>query len=75
MAVLDIQNFPDLLARRIRALARRDRRSFAQEMIHLLTQAVEEPTHSIRELRGLGKAARRKQDAEAHVAAERDTWD
>ena len=76
MATLNIKNVPDALYRRLQARARRERRSVAQEVIHLLSSAVERPTSgSIRELRGLGKTAWRARDAWAHVAAERDTWD
>ena len=48
----------------------------AQEVIHLLTQAVEETdTQSILELRGLGKELWKGIDAAAHVDAERRSWD
>jgi hypothetical protein len=48
----------------------------AQEVIHLLTQAVEEAnTQSILELRGLGKELWKGIDATAHVNTERRSWD
>jgi plasmid stability protein len=76
MATLNIKNVPDTLYRKLQARARRERRSVAQEVIHLLSGALEQPTPvSIRELRGLGKDAWRARDASAHVAAERDAWD
>jgi len=42
MATLNVKNLPDPLYRKLQARARRQRRSLAQEVIHLLTQAVEE---------------------------------
>jgi len=75
MATLNIKNLPDALYRKLQARARREHRSVAQEVIHLLGCAVEEPAPlSIRELRGLGKAAWQNVDAAAHVATERATW-
>jgi plasmid stability protein len=74
MAVLSIKAFPDALARQIRARARQEHRSMSQEVIQLLSSAVEQPSHSILELRGLGKAAWNDTDAAAHVAAERESW-
>ena len=76
MANLNIKNLPDPLHRKLQARARRQRRSVAQEVIHLLTQAVEEAdTHSILELRGLGKELWKGSDPTAHVNAERRSWD
>jgi plasmid stability protein len=76
MATLNVKNLPDPLYKKLQARARRQRRSVAQEVIHLLTQAVEEPaTQSILELRGLGKELWKDIDAAAHVNAERRSWD
>jgi plasmid stability protein len=76
MATLNVKNLPDPLYKKLQARARRQRRSVAQEVIHLLTQAVEEPdTQSILELRGLGKELWKDIDATAHVNAERRSWD
>jgi plasmid stability protein len=76
MATLNVKNLPDPLYKKLQARARRQRRSVAQEVIHLLTQAVEEPdTQSILELRGLGKELWKGIDAAAHVNAERRSWD
>ena len=76
MATLNVKNFPDPLYRKLQARARRQRRSVAQEVIHLLTQAVEEAdTQSILELRGLGKEIWKGIDATAHVNTERRSWD
>ncbi len=56
MATLNLKNFPDALYEHLRARARRERRSIAQEVIHLLAQAVEPAAaRSIMELQGLGK--------------------
>jgi plasmid stability protein len=76
MATLNIKNLPDTLYRKLQARARREHRSVAQEVIHLLSRAVTPPEEvSIRELRGLGKAGWRARDAVTHVATERATWD
>jgi plasmid stability protein len=76
MATLNVKNLPDPLYKKLQARARRQRRSVAQEVIHLLTQAVEEPDpQSILELRGLGKELWKGIDAAAHVNAERRSWD
>jgi plasmid stability protein len=76
MATLNVKNLPDPLYRKLQARARRQRRSLAQEVIHLLTQAVEEAdTQSILELRGLGKELWTGVDATAHVDIERRSWD
>ncbi len=75
MATLNLKNFPDALYEKLRARARRERRSVAQEVIHLLAQAAG-PTvpHSIMELRGLGKECWQGVDPVEHVRAERDSW-
>lgn len=72
MATLNVKNLPDPLYRKLQARARRQRRSVAQEVICLLSQAVEEAdTQSILELRGLGKEPWKDVGASAHVATER----
>jgi len=76
MATLNVKNLPDPLYRKLKARARRQRRSVAQEVIHLLSQAVEDAdAQSILELRGLGKELWKGVDASAHVATERRSWD
>lgn len=48
----------------------------AQEVTHLLENALDEPEPlSILELEGLGQELWHDQDAGAHVARERDSWD
>ena len=63
MATLTIKNLPDGLYRKLKARAKRERRSVAQEVTILLTQALEPPaTRSILELGGArqGTMARRR---------------
>jgi plasmid stability protein len=76
MATLNIKNMPDPLYRRLRARAKRERRSIAQEVIRILDDALSEPQSlSILELEGLGQEVWRGVDAGAHVEAERRSWD
>ena len=76
MATLNLKNFPDPLYERLQVRARQERRSLAQEVIHLLEQAVGPSTpRSILELRGLGKDSWEGIDPAAYVRAERDSWD
>src|SRR6266481_2823351 len=56
MAVLNIKNLPDSLYRKLQARAKRQHRSVAQEVTHLLSDALEMPKPlSILDLKGLGK--------------------
>ena len=76
MATLNVKNVPDGLYRRLQAHARRQRRSVAQEVVHLLSRALEEPeSRSILELKGLGKERWHRVDAARHVVRERRSWD
>ena len=76
MATLNIKSLPDPLYRKLKALARRERRSVAQQVIVLMSRALEErPELSILGLRGLGKEAWQHVDATAHVELERRSWD
>lgn len=76
MATLNVKNLPDALYRKLQARARRDRRSVAQEVTHLLSEALEEPKAlSILELKGLGKDLWKGIDAADHVRRERASWD
>lgn len=76
MATLNIKNLPDSLYRKLRTRAKRDRRSVAQEVIHILSQATEEPSPlSILDLKGLGKEIWRDVDPAVFVEQERRTWD
>jgi plasmid stability protein len=76
LATLNIKNLPDSLYRKLQARAKRDRRSVAQEVTHLLSEALEESKPlSILELRGLGKELWKDVDVASHVRIERASWD
>ena len=76
MATLNVKNLPDGLYRKLQARARRERRSVAQEVTQLLSDALEtRKPLSILELRGLGKEIWRGIDAADYVAHERESWD
>lgn len=76
MATLNIKNVPDSLYKRLQARAKKQRRSVAQEVIHILSEATErsEPL-SILDLEGLGKELWEGIDAAEYVEAERRSWD
>lgn len=76
MATLNIKNLPDSLYEALKARAESQHRSIAQEVTHLLTEALgqREPL-SILELQGLGKELWAGIDAEDHVERERASWD
>jgi plasmid stability protein len=74
--VLNIKNLPDSLYKKLRARAKRQHRSIAQEVTHLLSDALETPTPlSILDLKGLGKEHRKEVDVAAHIERERTSWD
>jgi plasmid stability protein len=69
MATLNVKNLPDGLYRKLKARAKRGRRSVAQEVTVLLSEALERAAPlSILDLQGLGKELWRDIDAEDHVA-------
>lgn len=75
MATLNVKNFPGALYRKLQARARRQHRSVAQELTHIVTEVLERPAAlSILELKGLGKERWTGVDPAAHVATERDSW-
>ncbi|HEV2626345.1 MAG TPA: hypothetical protein VGV62_14765 [Xanthobacteraceae bacterium] len=75
MATLNVKGLPDALYRKLKARAKRERRSIAQEVTVLLAHALEPPApRSILELRGLGKELWHGIDAVSHVASERAAW-
>jgi plasmid stability protein len=76
VATLNVKDFPDPLYRRLRKRALAQHRSIAQEVTHLLSEALEprEPL-SILALRGLGKERWAGIDAAKLVDAERNSWD
>ena len=76
MATLNIKNMPDGLYRKLQARAKRQHRSVAQEVTHILSEAVDEGDRpSILELKGLGMDAWTDIHPSAHVDAERRSWD
>lgn len=76
MATLNVKNLPDALYRKLQARAKRERRSVAQQVTHILSEVLETPKPlSILELRGLGKEYWQGVDAAAHVEHERAAWD
>jgi plasmid stability protein len=76
MATLNIKNLPDPLYRKLQARAKRQRRSVAQEVTQMLSDALDSPKAlSILDLRGLGKDLWKGIDAAAHVDRERASWD
>jgi len=76
MATLNIKNLPDALYRKIQARAKRERRSVAQEVIHILSQVTDQATPlSILDLQGLGREVWRGVNAAPYVDKERHGWD
>ena len=76
MATLNVKNFPDGLYKKLQARAKRDRRSVAQEVTHVLSEALQASKPlSILDLQGLGKAHWQGLGAAAHVRRERASWD
>jgi plasmid stability protein len=76
MATLNIKNLSDTLYEKLQARAKREHRSVAQEVTHLLCNALETPASlSILELQGLGKELWQDIDPAAHVERERASWD
>lgn len=76
MATLNIKSVPEKLYSRLKARARRERRSISQEVLRILDEATRPPeTVSILELRGLGKEIWKGIDPAVHVNEERGSWD
>ena len=76
LATLNVKNLPDSLYRKLQARAKRERRSVAQEVAHILSEALESSKPlSILELQGLGKEHWQSVDAGTHVERERAEWD
>lgn len=75
MAVLNIKNLPDRLYKKLQARAKRQHRSVAQEVTHLLEEALRTAKPlSILGLQGLGKGHWTGIDAAKHVERERASW-
>jgi hypothetical protein len=76
MAILNIKNFPDALYKKLQARAKRQHRSIAQEVTHLLGESLETPKPlSILDLKGLGKEYWKGVDPSKHIKQERSSWD
>jgi plasmid stability protein len=75
VATLNVKNLPDPLYKKLKARAKAERRSVAQEVTVLLGEALAEPKKlSILDLQGLGKEIWKGIDAAEYVARERDSW-
>jgi plasmid stability protein len=75
MAVLNVKSFPDPLFRKLQARAKRQRRSVAQEVVHILEQALTEaPPLSVLDLQGLGKEVWAGVRTDEYLRKERDAW-
>jgi plasmid stability protein len=76
MANLSIKNLADELYSKLQARAKRNHHSVAQEVSHILSEALEkqEPL-SILDLKGLGKDLWKNIKASEHVERERKAWD
>lgn len=76
MATLNVKNFPPELYERLKRRAAAERRSVAQQVVHLLGRALEEEAPlSILKLRGLGKGVWEGVDPADYVAEERGSWE
>ena len=76
MATLNIKSFPEALYGKLQEKAEREHRSLSQEVVHLLSKAVEEQEpRSILELRGLGKEIWKDVDVARYIEEERQAWD
>lgn len=76
MATLNIKNLPDDLHQELKERARREHRSVAQQVIHILSESLETPSAtSILDLHGLGKTLWTGTDATTHVEQERKSWE
>jgi plasmid stability protein len=76
VATLNVKNLSDALYRKLQARAKRERRSVAQEVTRILSEALESAKPlSILDLQGLGKEHWQDIDAGTHVERERTAWD
>lgn len=76
MAVLNLKNLPDELYAKLKERAKEERRSVAQQVTHMLAEALEaKKTRSIRDLRGLGREIWEGMDPVEHIERERASWD
>jgi plasmid stability protein len=76
MAVLNVKSVPDTLYRKLQARAKRQRRSVAQEVVHILEQALTKaPPLSVLDLQGLGKEVWAGVKSDEYLRTERQAWD
>jgi plasmid stability protein len=76
MASLKIKHLPEALYRKLQQRARLQHRSLAQEVINILSEALDTPERlSLLELRGFGKEQWEGIDGAEHVDSERDSWE
>ena len=76
VATLNIKNFPDPLYKKLKARAKRQNRSVAQEVTRILATAVEEQEElSLLDLRGLGKELWADIDVGKYIDEERNSWE
>jgi plasmid stability protein len=76
MATLNVKNMPDALYEKLKARAKQERRSVAQEVTSLLAAALDTPAPlSIMDLKGLGKDLWQDVDPAVHIETERAAWD
>ena len=76
MATLNIKNLSDKLYRKLQKRAALHHRSVAQEVTHILMEALELPEPlSILALKGVGKDSWKGIDPARHVRNERRTWE
>lgn len=74
MATLNIKNFPDDLYERLQRLAEKERRSVAQQAIHIFNEVIgPRKTLSIMGLEGLGKEMWENIDPSEYMRRERDS--
>jgi plasmid stability protein len=67
---------PDALYEKLKARAKQERRSVAQEVTSLLAAALDTPAPlSIMDLKGLGKDLWQDVDPAVHIETERAAWD
>ena len=65
-----------LVVNEVRQLSPDEQLALIQELLALYKQRVSsQPTHSLRELRGLGKETWRGTDPQKYIEEERNSWD
>jgi hypothetical protein len=76
MATLNIKNLSDKLYQKLQKRAALHHRSVAQEVTHILAEALDQPAPlSILDLKGVGKESWKGIDPSRHMKNERRAWD